>query len=62
MSRVSYSDAQSWLIGRIGDVPNSSLGWFRAGVGTTTNYCEHNTHTHTHSDYAGYTQEALINA
>jgi tetratricopeptide (TPR) repeat protein len=28
-----YSSAQDWLIGRIGETPNSSLGWFRAGVG-----------------------------
>lgn len=29
----SYASAESWLLGRVGETPHTSLGWFRAGVG-----------------------------
>ena len=31
--RPSYTTAESWLLGRVGETPQTSLGWFRAGVG-----------------------------
>eukprot|EP00823_Brevimastigomonas_motovehiculus_P003995 TRINITY_DN2539_c0_g1_i1.p1 TRINITY_DN2539_c0_g1~~TRINITY_DN2539_c0_g1_i1.p1 ORF type:complete len:165 (+),score=30.42 TRINITY_DN2539_c0_g1_i1:152-646(+) len=33
MSQVDYASAEDWLLGRIGEVPSTALGWFRAGVG-----------------------------
>lgn len=32
-TRAAYTSAESWLQGRVGEVPVTSLGWFRAGVG-----------------------------
>lgn len=32
-TRAAYTSAESWLQGRVGEVPATSLGWFRAGVG-----------------------------
>lgn len=32
-TRGSYTTAESWLAGRVGEVPATSVGWFRAGVG-----------------------------
>lgn len=32
-SRATYTSADAWLQGRIGETPQTSLGWFRAGVG-----------------------------
>lgn len=31
--QVNYTSAEDWLMGRIGEVPSTALGWFRAGVG-----------------------------
>jgi hypothetical protein len=30
---MSFQSAEEWLLGRIGETPLTSLGWFRAGVG-----------------------------
>jgi tetratricopeptide (TPR) repeat protein len=32
-SRATYTSAEAWLQGRVGETPQTSLGWFRAGVG-----------------------------
>lgn len=32
-TRAAYTSSESWLQGRVGEVPATSLGWFRAGVG-----------------------------
>jgi tetratricopeptide (TPR) repeat protein len=32
-SQAQYSTAEAWLKARIGNVPSTSTGWFRAGVG-----------------------------